>query len=284
MAHHVLAITLDLPGGPVPTPNRSDRAASRGNQAVHRWSPGAPTHLVLLAHGIAEHARRYDHVADALVADGAVVVAPDHYGHGLSDGGRAEVDSIEVMVDDLAAVGREAVQEFPGLPVVLVGHSMGGLIATRFAQRRELDLAGLALSAAIVGGNPGVQAYFDGDPDGMMPLDPPLLSRDPAVGEAYVADPLVYSELLGLRHFQGLFDAVPLVAGGPRIEVPMLWLHGADDQLAPAEVSRQAIEPVRSEDFTEHVYPGARHEIFNETNKDEVIGDLAAFVRRVAGR
>jgi alpha-beta hydrolase superfamily lysophospholipase len=266
----------------VATPTRTDRAASRGSQAVHRWEEGAPSRVVLLAHGISEHARRYDHVADALVAHGAVVYAPDHYGHGESEGERSSVDDVEVMVTDLAAVARVARSEHPGLPIVLVGHSLGGLIATRFAQRHEADLAGLALSDPFIGGNPAFEPLLDMDPMPEVPLDPSLLSRDQSVGEAYVADPLVCSGPILQASLRGLFTAVEAVAAGPRLDVPTLWLHGDADALAPLEVTREALEAIRPDRLEEHVYPDARHEIFNETNRDEVIADLVDFVDRVA--
>jgi alpha-beta hydrolase superfamily lysophospholipase len=265
----------------VAAPTRTDRPASRGNLAVHRWEGSATTHVVLLAHGISEHARRYDHVADALVAHGAAVYAPDHYGHGESEGERSSVDDVEVMVTDLAAVARLAQEDHPELPVVLLGHSLGGLIATRFAQRHEADLAGLALSAPFVGGNPAFAPLLDMDPMPEVPLDPTLLSRDESVGDAYVADPLVYSGPILEASLRGLFAAVAAVAAGPALDVPTLWLHGDADGLAPLGVTRDALGAIRPEQLEEHVYPGARHEIFNETNRDEVIGHLVDFVDRI---
>jgi alpha-beta hydrolase superfamily lysophospholipase len=263
----------------VPAPTRTDRPASRGNQAVQRWDNDAARHVVVLAHGIGEHVRRYDHVADALVDAGAVVYAPDHYGHGESDGEQGLADDIEVMVTDLVAVARDAVEAHPGLPLVLVGHSMGGLIAVRTAQRGELPLDALVLSGPFLG-NPGFEPLLTMDPMPDVPVDPSLLSRDERVGEAYAADPLVYHGSLRQESLRGLFAGVAEVEAGPRLSMPTLWLHGAEDGLAPAEVSRAQLERIRPEVFEEHVYPGAKHEIFNETNRLEVIGDLVDFVDR----
>ncbi len=263
----------------MPAPTRIDRPASRGNQVVQRWDNDAARHVVLLAHGIGEHVRRYDHVADALVDAGAVVYAPDHYGHGQSEGEPGLVDDIEVMVTDLVAVGRDAAQAHPGLPLVLLGHSMGGLIAVRTAQRGELPLDALALSGPFLG-NPAFEALLAMDPMPDVPIDPSALSRDERVGEDYAADPLVYHGPLRQESVRGLFDAIAAVDAGPRLGVPTLWLHGADDALALAAVSRATLERIRPEVFEEHVYVDARHEIFNEINRLEVIGDLVDFVER----
>ena len=165
---------------------------SHGDYTVHRWDNPDAGHVVLLAHGIAEHARRYDHVANALVEAGGAVYAPDHYGHGLSAGERALVEDIEAYVDDLHLVADLAATEHPGLPIVVLGHSLGGIIATRYAQRYMTELAALVLSAPVIGGNPAFEPLLEMDPIPDVPLDPAMLSRDPAVGEAYARDDLVY--------------------------------------------------------------------------------------------
>lgn len=256
-------------------------AGTRGRLVVHTWDHPAPRYVALVSHGYGEHARRYDHVAEALVGHGAAVLAPDHHGHGLSEGERALVDDLDLGVDDLHRVAARAVADHPGLPIVLVGHSMGGLIATRYAQRHGDGLAALVLSGPAVGGNPDLLALAEMDPIPEVPIDPAVLSRDPAVGVAYAEDPLVYHGPFRRETLLGLGAAVEAVAAGPTLgAVPTLWIHGAEDQLVPVAATRPAIEAVRGDAFDEKLYPGARHEIFNETNKDEVIADVLAFVDR----
>src|SRR3954462_664790 len=102
-----------------------------GRVWVRRWDAADPARLVVLVHGYGEHIGRYEHVARALVARGSAVVGPDHVGHGRSGGEQARVGGFEPGVDDLRAVVADARD---ALPVVMVGHSMGGLIATRYAQ------------------------------------------------------------------------------------------------------------------------------------------------------
>jgi alpha-beta hydrolase superfamily lysophospholipase len=253
---------------------------SHGDYQFHVWENPDARYSALIAHGLGEHSLRYDHLARALTAAGAAVYAPDHYGHGHSAGERALVEDVEAYVDDLQLVAQHARAAHPGLPLVLIGHSLGGLIATRFAQRHGSELAALVLSAPVIGGNPGFELLLSMDPIPDVPIDPGALSRDPAVGEAYAADELVYHGPLHRETLETVLASVQRVAEGPKLELPTLWLHGEQDPLAPYAVTREAIERIRTAQLAEKVYPGAMHEIFNETNQDEVIADAIAFIDR----
>lgn len=258
-------------------------ATARGDLAVHTWGDEAddPRYLALLSHGYGEHARRYDHVAAALVESGAVVYAPDHHGHGLSEGERALADDLEGAVEDLHLVAETAQAENPGPPMVLIGHSMGGLIAARFAQRFGDELTALVLSGPAIGGNPDIEALAQMDPIPDVPIDPDILSRDPEVGRAYAEDPLVYHGPFRRETLAGFGAAVQAVAeGGSLGALPTLWIHGEEDQLVPLVHTRPAVENIRGEHLEERIYAGARHEVFNEINRDEVIADVVAFLRR----
>jgi len=251
---------------------------------VRRWEPADPPRmLVLLLHGYGEHAGRYEHVAARLVDDGAVVYAPDHRGHGRSGGERVLIEDMEAIVDDAAAVLAQARTEHPGLPATVLGHSMGGIIATRLAQRPGQDLAALVLSGPVIGGNPDIEALLAMDPIPEVPIDPATLSRDPSVGEAYAADPLVYSGPFKRPTLEALFAAVSAIAEGPRLgALPTLWIHGENDPLAPLGPTRDAIERIRGEHLEERIYPGALHEVLNETNREDVLDDVAQFVGTAA--
>ncbi len=265
------------------TPTESTFAGVRGKIQSYAWSAAEPRYVVVLAHGYGEHARRYDHVAEALVGDGAAVVALDHHGHGRSEGERVSVGDTEDFTLDLDALVEQARAEHPGLPLVLIGHSMGGLIATRYAQRHAGKLAALVLSGPVIGGNPAFEQLLAMDPIPDVPIDPSILSRDPSVGEAYMADPLVYHGPFRRETLQAMFAAVQQIAQGPRIEIPTLWIHGELDLLAPLDATRPAAEAIRTEAWQEKIYPGAMHEIFNETNRDEVISDVIAFIGSAIG-
>ncbi|MGQ0467978.1 MAG: lysophospholipase [Sporichthyaceae bacterium] len=246
--------------------------------SVRCWLPDTdPTRIVLLAHGYGEHSGRYRHVAERLTADGAVVYAPDHRGHGESAGEPALVVDVDALAHDLERVATAACQSHPGLPLAVVGHSMGGLVATRYAQIYP-DIAALALSGPAIGGNPAIRALLDLDPLPEIPIDPSILSRDPAVGESYAADPLVWHGPFRRETLVGIFAGVDLVAEGAALDVPVLWMHGEEDALAPLEATRAAAHRSLGTQLTTRIYSGARHEIFHETNSKEVLDDLALFL------
>jgi alpha-beta hydrolase superfamily lysophospholipase len=258
---------------------------TRGGIVVRRWDTADPRRIVVLAHGYGEHSGRYAHVAARLAADGAVVYAPDHRGHGRSDGERALVEDVEELVEDLRAVIALTRSEHPGLPTALLGHSLGGVVATRLAQRPDHGLAALVLSGPVIGGNPDIEGLLALDPIPRVPVDPGMLSRDPAVGEAYADDPLVYHGPFARATLEAIFAAVRAIAAGPGLgTLPTLWVHGEDDPLAPLAVTREAIERIRGDRLEENVYAGARHEVLNETNRDDVLDEVASFLDAVVPR
>ena len=257
---------------------------SRGRIVVHEWPREHPRYVALIAHGYGEHAQRYAHVADHVVRHGAAVYAPDHLGHGRSEGERALVERVDDMVDDLDAVARKASGDHPDVLLVLIGHSMGGLLATRYAQRHGSRLAALVLSGPAIGGNPAIEMLLTMDPLPEVPIDPSALSRDPEVGRAYTDDPLVWHGPFKRGTLAAMVAAVHAVAEGPSFgTLPTLWLHGEDDPLVPVENTRPAIERLGSERLESIVYPGARHEVLNETNRAEVLAALTAFIDRALG-
>jgi len=252
---------------------------ARGRIAVHTWSSDRPTFVALIVHGYGEHARRYDHVAAALVGAGAAVYAPDHLGHGESDGERVSIQTMEDLVDDTARVAELARTERPGLPMVMIGHSMGGIIATRFAQRDGHGLSALVLSGPVIGGNPALFGLIELPEIPEIPIDPSVLSRDPAVGRAYAEDPLVWHGPFKRETLQAFIDSVALIAvSGDLGDLPTLWIHGEQDALAPLEATRPAFERIRGSAGSEHIWPGAQHEVLNETNRDEVIAEVVEFL------
>ncbi len=248
-----------------------------------RWQSADPTWVALLVHGYGEHVGRYEHVASRLTAAGAAVWGVDHIGHGRSGGDRVLIEDVDRVVDDVHLLAQTARTEHPGLPVVLAGHSMGGLIGARYAQRHGADLAAVALSGPVLGEWAAVTALLGAEEIPDVPIDPATLSRDATVGEAYVADDLVWHGPFKRPTLEALVTAMQRVADdGAVTAVPLLWLHGEDDQLVPIGPSRQgwAALSAGNTDAEQHTYPDARHEIFNETNRDEVLDDLLAFVGR----
>lgn len=278
-----LLSTLGLVTGKAQMSNLRTMQVPSGELTVHMWPPAqAPAAIALLAHGYAEHAGRYEHVARRLSDAGILVVAPDQRGHGLSPGVRGLMRDLDEYADDLAAVSSAIGQEYEGPPTVLLGHSMGGNIATRYVQLGHgHDLRALVLSGPVAGGNPEVFALADREfiPD--EPVDPSVLSRDSDVGEAFTTDPLVYHGPY-LRETLAAYRASVgrIATSGSLGDLPTLWVHGEFDRLAPLELTRAALSMVRGPRFEEIVYMGARHEIFNEINRLEVLDDVLAFLTR----
>jgi len=257
-----------------------------GRLVARTWESGdAPSHVALLAHGYGEHIGRYEHVAAALVANGAVVYGVDHVGHGKSAGERVLIADFERVVDDLHQVARRARAEHPGLPVVLIGHSMGGLIAARYAQRYGDSLTAVVLSGPLVGAweAAGQLLALPEIPD--VPLDSTTLSRDPQVGQNYDSDPLVWHGSFQRPTVQAIHAGLAAVQDGPSLgSLPLMWVHGQADQLVPMAGSRSGIAHLRGEHFVERIYPDARHEIFNEINKDDVLADVTGFINESLAR
>ncbi len=254
--------------------------------AARSWSDPAatPRYVAVLVHGYGEHIGRYGHVAEALIDNGAVVYGLDHLGHGRSGGERVLVSNFEDVVADVDQVVDAARAAWPDLPVVMIGHSMGGMIAARYAQLHRDKLRALVLSGAAVGKLEllGQLLTLDEMPD--TPLDPEILSRDPAVGAAYAADELVWHGPFKRPTVAAMVATMAAIdEAGSLGDLPLLWVHGAADQLVPIDGTRGGIERLRGATFRKYEYPGARHEVFNETNSAEVLGDVTGFIDAVLG-
>jgi len=255
-----------------------------GKLAARTWPNPDARWLAVLVHGYGEHIGRYQRFADALIAEGAVVVGHDHVGHGRSDGERALIHDFERVVDDQHAVLHRAADEHPGLPTVLIGHSMGGMIAARYLQRYPQDVAALVLSGPVLGMWHGLDLL--GEPEiPAIPIDPSTLSRDPEVGAAYQADPLVWHDRFHRETLEAFDECLHTIDFDHPLgdELPALWLHGEEDALVPVADTRTGMDRIRGLRFEERIYPGARHEVFNETNSAEVLADVIGFVHRVLG-
>lgn len=260
---------------------------------VRTWRPeAAPAGVVVIAHGFAEHGGRYAAVAEHLVGAGMAVRAPDHRGHGLSEGKRTSVVRFGDYVDDLASVITGARREWPSLRVVLLGHSMGGLIALDLAVRATPSLDGLVLSAPAacpreVSGitlAAGRVLSRVAPNTGVLRLPLNRISRDPAVVEAYNTDPLVFRTPIRARLGAEMLDAMERVdAGLPSLRVPLLVMQGTADGLVDPGCGPHVYDRAGSTDKTLKMYDGLWHEIFNEPERDHVLADLTAWLQSHLG-
>jgi alpha-beta hydrolase superfamily lysophospholipase len=267
---------------------------ARGRQIFWRtWTPdGAPAAVVVLAHGAGEHSGRYEHVAARLVQSGYAVYALDHRGHGRSEGPRALLERVDLAVADLDQLVVLAGTAYPGAPVFLLGHSMGAMIALRYAAVHQDRLTGLILSGALAALEPVppalrligqlLSAVAPRTP--LIAIDPALVSRDPAVVDAYRNDPLVCHGKLPARTAAEIADTVAALPGTVgAIRVPTLILYGTADRLCPPAGSVMLGERVGSADRTVKAYEGLFHEIFNEPERDAVLDDVCGWLSARAG-
>jgi alpha-beta hydrolase superfamily lysophospholipase len=237
---------------------------------------------VLLAHGHAEHLGRYGHVIDALLANGFAVAGQDHRTHGRSDGEpRALVRRFDDLVDDFRIMALRVQAAHPDLPVLLVGHSMGGLLAARYALRYQAELAALVLSGPafiLVGGtNPLLQLVVRliSLPFPTMPVprsEDDGLSTDPAVETQFAADPLCYHGPTRMR------TVSEIVRGGkdalkraPTLTIPLLAMNGSIDPIVSPVGTEEFEHRAGSVDKTLRIWPGMKHEMFHEVDGAEVI-------------
>ena len=270
-----------------PDTTLSTYTASDGdNLAVQDWhlpEDQRPRAMIVLVHGLGEHAGRYDHVAKRLVAWGFAVRGYDQYGHGESGGTRGALPKVNRFFDDLADIVDSARSRGgPGVPLVLLGHSMGGLVAAGFAARGVMPIDGLVLSSpALATRMSGFQKVLLNIVPRIAPnftvnngLEVEYISHDPAVVEAYRNDPLVHDRVSG-RLGRFIADEGPLVLSkAPGWKVPTLLMFAGGDRLVDPRGSRDFAVVAPRAVVTSHCFEDLWHEIFNERDAEPVFAAL----------
>jgi alpha-beta hydrolase superfamily lysophospholipase len=269
---------------------------------AYRWVPaGEPRAVIQLTHGMGEHAQRYDYVARTLNDAGFAVYAQDHRGHGANADPEALGDmgpgSWPALVDDIGLLSAHIRAEHPGLPLILLGHSMGSFAVQQYLLDHSADVDGAVLT--------GTAAIDVLEP--ALDLDQPLdlaifnaafqpartdydwLSRDETIVDAYVADPYCgfgidpASAKLMFLGARRIADPAQVAAMTPHL--PLYIAVGEADPvngglaLLTPLIDRYAAAGLT--DVTVRTYPGARHEVLNETNRDQIIGELITWIDRV---
>jgi acylglycerol lipase len=264
--------------------------AGTGDRSIH-WTSWEPAHpesaggLVVIVHGFGEHSGRYGHVADRLTRDGWTVFALDHHGHGRSEGPRGRI-SFPDAVADIDRLVDLSVERRPGLPLFLLGHSMGGALALRYALAHPDRLSGLILSGPLVQVEGRAAAQLLGRVLGrLVPnlplarLDPNLVSRDPGVVRAYVEDPLVFHQPLPAATVsEFLRHAATLPAEVDRIRLPTLLMYGTEDRLCAPQGAVLVSRRIGASDLTTKPYDGLYHEILNEPERERVLDDVCGWL------
>jgi alpha-beta hydrolase superfamily lysophospholipase len=247
------------------------------------WRPRSSRALVLIVHGLAEHSGRYVHVGRALSAAGFACYAFDQRAHGRSPGRRVHVASFERFLWDLEAVEALGRERHPGLPIVLLGHSQGGLVALLYVLRHPEGLAAVVATSPFLGFRPDARPsrarerllkLVSALAPGLLfstRLDPSTVSRDPAVVDAYARDPLV-SRRVSARWFTSIVEAMAEVhARAPTLQVPTLLLAAGDDRVVDAEATRRFVDRAPAERLTCMEWPGLFHEVLNEPERAIVL-------------
>jgi acylglycerol lipase len=252
---------------------------------AQRWEPeGAPRAVVYLLHGLGEHSGRYGVLAERFTAAGIAVSTLDWRGHGRSRGPRGDT-RFKPALGDLEQLLARGAERWPGVPAFLYGHSLGALLAVAFlAGERVPPLAGAVISA--VGFHSALReqrakvrlARVFGRVAPRMRLlsgiDPDTLSHDPKVVAAYRADPLVHDRVSTGFGLDALETIDRILAGRPNPAVPLLLIHGSDDQLAYVSGAREFAAAAGPERCTLRVYEGLSHEVHNEPDQERVFADV----------
>jgi acylglycerol lipase len=271
-------------------------ASDDGLQLFWRgWIPATPRAVLLFVHGLAEHSGRYEHVATHFADRGHACYAVDYRGHGRSPGRRVHVSHLDLYVSDVRALHRLAAGRHPGRPVFLVGHSQGGLVALHYVFAHPGGLRGLVLSSPFLAVHPdsapprvkrlAARLLARVYPSVVLPnlLDVSCLSHDPAVGEAYLRDPLV-SRKVSPGWSRAVRQAQREITGrAPLLPLPALIMAGSGDRLVDAHAVRRWAEQAPPERVELVWWDGLYHELFNETAKEEVFARVQGWLERQMG-
>ena len=243
---------------------------------------------VLIVHGLGEHSGRYEHVAQKLNSWGYAVRSFDLWGHGLSDGERGSMRDAHAMLDDLAAVVDHTRKTMPpGQSLVLLGHSLGGLLAARFVSLRMRPIDALVLSSPAL--DPGLNAFQKlllATLPGIAPnlrvgngLQVKYLSHDPAVVAAYQADPLVHDRICARLALFIAQAGREVVATAPQWNTPTLLLFAGQDKLVSPQGSRDFLKLAPGAMVQSLCFDAMFHEIFNESDGSSVFAALQQWLQ-----
>ncbi|KAM5219015.1 monoglyceride lipase isoform 2-T2 [Hipposideros larvatus] len=263
------------------------------------WKPeGTPKALVFVSHGAGEHCGRYDELAKMLVGLELLVFAHDHVGHGQSEGERMVVSDFHVFIRDVLQHVDTVQKDYPGLPVFLLGHSMGGAIAILTAAEKPGHFSGMVLISPLVLANPESATTFKDYPKNLLkmasrmvlpwiphsvwvlaakvlnlvlpnmslgPIDASVLSRNKTEVDLYNTDPLICRAGLKVCFGIQLLNAVSRVERAlPKLTLPFLLLQGSADRLCDSKGAYLLMESAKSQDKTLKIYEGAYHVLHKE--------------------
>ncbi|MFO7632014.1 MAG: alpha/beta hydrolase [Caldilinea sp.] len=253
------------------------------------WAPDSVARgLVCVVHGLGEHIGRYQADAEALTQAGYILTGFDQRGFGQSEGRKGHTPSLDAYFDDIGRFLETTMRRYPGLPTFLYGQSMGAILVMAYTPLRRPPVAG------IIATSPGLKSSIEAQKSkvflvkllgSVLPtltlqsdIDAKMLSRDPNVADAFVNDPLVHTAIT-TGWGKALLQAIDLAyKQAPNFSVPLLLMHGADDQIAYPEGSRVYAGLAPREKLTFKEWEGFKHELHTDTEKAVVFGAMVAWM------
>jgi acylglycerol lipase len=265
------------------------KGAREINIYYQHWSPeDEPKAILLVVHGLAEHSGRYMNVVNHFVPAGYAVYGIDHMGHGKSDGERVYVDRFQDYVNTVKNYFDMIRNWHPDIPIIMIGHSMGGLIGAAYLLEHQQELCGAVLSGpgVKVPDNISKVVIFAGKvlsilmpKTGIIQLEADGVSSDPAVVDAYVNDPLVFIGKITARVGAEMIKTMQYVTEkAPAINLPIMIVQGSADRLIDPSGAQLLYDLVGSVDKTIQVYEGFYHEVFNEPEHLQVLNDVQKWI------
>jgi alpha-beta hydrolase superfamily lysophospholipase len=252
------------------------------------WSPeGKSKAVILMIHGLSDHAGRYRHVGSFFAGSGYTVIIPDLRGHGRSFGKRGHFPSYDIVMQDISLFLETAWSRHPGLPVILYGHSMGGNLVLNYLVSNKPPVAGAVVTSPWLRLNIKPALYkavlaittnriFPSltQPDGVIPS---FLSHDEEVVRKYIADPLVHS-LISVRTYIEISRAGEFaLKHADEVACPLLLMHGTGDRLTSFDASREFADKAEA-NITFKSWEGLYHELHNEIEKEQVLDFIRTWV------
>lgn len=253
-------------------------------------SKNPPKAIICLTHGHGEHLERYKNLAAALNDADYSMIGFDQRGHGQSDGPRGHTPSYETLLDDIDAFLAEVDDNYPDLPRILYGHSMGGNLALNYALRRKPKLLGVIATGPwikLAFEPPAVQVFLGKTMDKIYPafiqasgLETAALSRDLEVVHAYEDDSLVHDKI-SARLFVGIYESgLWALENAEEFPLPLLLMHGSADRLTSADASREFAEKV-GDKVKLKIWDGFYHEIHNEPEQADVFKTIINWLEKL---
>lgn len=273
--------------------------AGVNNAQIHykSWKVEKPRGVIVIAHGLGEHSGRYDNLIRIMENDGVSFYALDHRGHGRSEGKRGHISSFSEYTEDLKTLIKLVQKENHAVPTILLGHSMGGVIAFQYALNNPQDISGLILSSAGLipaGELPVWKKMLAGVLSQIAPalamsngLNSSDLSHDQAVVEAYVSDPLVHDRVSSRWFVEFARAGVDSLSRAAELNMPLLIIHGADDKIVDFRGSKEVMTKASSLDKQFYLFEGLYHETMNEVSpeKEKVVNSIREWIRKqIAGK